>query len=146
MYRYLDTLLRSARKKIQTEFNKLSVTGFDELNVIGTQKTTQAMFDRFLSDNEAMYLKVGKDAYKNAVGKAKDEGFSGKESNVDSEWIAGVLGAYNLVTGYLYGKEADRKRMRLNEQILTAREYDNRTMYHDSLRKTANLWYTQTVQ
>ena len=29
----------------------------------------------------------------------------------------GVLAAYNLVTGYLYNKEADRKRMRLNEQM-----------------------------
>lgn len=146
MYRYLDSLLDAEREKIRTEFNRLSVTGFDELNVIGTQKTTQAMFDRFLKDNEALYLKSAKDAYKKAVGTAKGDGFSGKESGVDSDWLAGVLGAYHLVTGYLYHKEVDRKRMRLNEQILTAREYDNRRMYQDSLRKTANLWWTQTVQ
>jgi SPP1 gp7 family putative phage head morphogenesis protein len=34
----------------------------------------------------------------------------------------------------------------LNEQILTAREYDDRQMYNESLRRTANLWWTQTSQ
>jgi SPP1 gp7 family putative phage head morphogenesis protein len=50
------------------------------------------------------------------------------------------------VTGYVYDREAERKRLRLNEQILTAREYDNRPMLHDSLQRTANLWWTQTSQ
>jgi SPP1 gp7 family putative phage head morphogenesis protein len=57
-----------------------------------------------------------------------------------------VLLAYNLVTGYLYKREVERKRLRLNEQILTAREFNNRDMYNDSLRRTSNLWWTQTIQ
>lgn len=146
MYRLLDTLLKEAKKKIRTEFNRLSVIGFDELNVVNTRKTTQDMFDRFLKDNEAMYLRVAKDAYKNAVKAAKDEGFSGKEDDISSDFIVGALAGYNLVTGYLYKKESERKRLRLNEQMLTAREYNNRTMYQDSLRRSANLWWTQTSQ
>lgn len=146
MYRYLDKLLEIEKKKIRTEFNHLGVMGFDELNVVNTRKTTQEMFDRFLSDNEALYLKSAKNAYKKAVKKAKEEGFSGKENEVNGDWLTGALAGYNLVTGYLYDKEADRKRLRLNEQLLTAREYNDRTMYQDSLRKSANLWWTQTVQ
>ena len=146
MYRYLDKLLEIEKKKVRTEFNRLSVTGFDELNVINTQKATKEMYDTFVSDNEAMYLKAAKSAYKEAVKTAKAEGFSGKETEVDQVFLEGVLTGFNLVTGYLYDKEADRKRLRLNEQILTAREYNNRTMFQDSLRRSANLWWTQTAQ
>ena len=146
MYRYLDKLLAEAKKKMRTEFNRISVTGFDELNVVNTRRATQEMFDRFLNDNEAMYLRVAKDAYKKAVKAAKEENFSGEESEIDSAFITTVLTGYNLVTGYLYDKEADRKRLRLNEQILTAREYIDSQMFQDSLRRTANLWWTQTTQ
>lgn len=146
MYQYLDSLLESEKKKVRTEFNHLGVMGFDELNVVNTRNATQEMFDRFLSDNKAMYLKAAKNAYKKAVKTAKSAGYSGEEENVDSAWVLALLGRYNLVTGYLYDKEADRKRLRLNEQILTAREYNNRELYQESLRRTANLWWTQTAQ
>lgn len=146
MYRYLDKLLEIEKKKIRTEFNRVSVMGFDELNVVNTRTTTQSIYDKFLSDNEALYLKSAKIAYKNAVKSAKSAGFAGKEEDVDGEWVVGMLAGYNLVTGYIYDKEADRKRLRLNEQILTAREYSNREMFQDSLRKAANLWFTQTAQ
>lgn len=146
MYRLLDKLLAEAKKKVRVEFNHLSVMGFDELNVVNTRKATQDMFDRFLTDNKAMYLKVAKDAYTKAVKTAKAEGFSGDERKVDASLVEAVLIGYNLVTGYLYEKEAERKRLRLNEQILTAREYSNRQMYQSGLRRTANLWWTQTSQ
>lgn len=137
MYQYLDELLKKSKKKIKVEFNRLGVMGFDELNIVNTRKITKDMFDRLLSDNEKMYLKVARKAYKNAGGDVEQP---------DSEWLAGVLMAYCLVTGYLYNREAERKRLRLNEQILTAREYSDRAMMSDSLRKAANLWYTQTMQ
>lgn len=146
MYRYLDALLEAEKKKIRAEFNHISVMGFDELNVINTRKTTQEMFDRFLEENETLYLKSAKIAYKKAVKSARKEGFEGEEGEVDGDFIVGVLAGANFVTGYLYNKEAERKRLRLNEQILTAREYNNRTMFQDSLRKAANLWWTQTLQ
>lgn len=139
MYKLLDKLLAVEMKRIRASFNHLGAMGFDELNVINTRKATQKMYDGFLKDNEGIYLKVAKDAYKKAT-----EG--GKGAEIDSEWLAGVLSGYNLVTGYLYNREADRKRLRLNEQILTAREYGNRQMFSDSLRRSANLWWTQTVQ
>lgn len=146
MYRYLDKLLEEEKKKIRTEFNRISVTGFDELNVVNTRKVTQEMFDKFLDDNEALYLRAAKNAYKKAIKSAKEEDFSGKENEIDGAFVSTVLTGYNLVTGYLYSKETDRKRLRLNEQILTAREYSDRQMFNDSLRRAANLWWTQTVQ
>lgn len=146
MYRYLDKLLEVERKKIKAEFNHLSVTGFDELNVINTRKATQEMFDKFLEDNEALYLKAAKSSYKKAVKAAKDEDFEGKESEISGDFVVGVLAGYNLVTGYLYEKEADRKRLRLLEEILTAREFVDSAMFQKSLQRSANLWWTQTLQ
>ena len=139
MYKLLDKLLAKEMKRIRASFNHLGSMGFDELNVVNTRKATQKMYDGFLKDNEGIYLKVARDAYKKATeGKKKVE--------IDREWLVGVLAGYNLVTGYLYNSEADRKRLRLNEQILTAREYGNRQMFQNSLRRSANLWWTQTTQ
>lgn len=147
MYEYLDSLLAKAKKKIRTEFNRLGVMGFDSLNVVNTKKVTKEMFDRLLSDNEKTYRKVADDAYGKAKKKARSVGYTEDEpEGVGGDWLLGVLLAYNLVTGYLYDREAERKRLRLNEQILTAREYDSREMYNESLRRTANLWWTQTSQ
>ena len=139
MYKHLDSLLKKAKEKLRIEFNRISVMGFDELNVVNTRKVTKEMFDRLLSDNESMYLKAAKTAYKKAASE-------GKESEINADWVLGMLLSYNLVTGYLYDREADRKYLRLNEQILTAREYGDREMFNDSLRRTANLWWTQTAQ
>ena len=149
MYEYLDSLLEKTKKKLRTEFNRLGLLGFDELNVTNTKKTTKAMFDRLLSSNDVTYQKVADDAYSKAKKQAKSLGYDKdeeQETDIDGEWLTAILLAYNFVTGYLYYREAERKRLRLNEQILTAREYDDRQLFNDSLRKTANLWWTQTLQ
>ena len=147
MYNYLDTLLAKAKKKLRVEFNRLGLLGFDELNVTNTKKATKAMFDRLLSENEKMYQKLADKAYSKAKTSAKEAGYREEEENeLGGEWLLGALLAYNFVTGYVYDREAERKRLRLNEQILTAREYDSRQMFNDSLRRTANLWWTQTSQ
>lgn len=148
MYGYLDSLLAKAKKKIRTEFNRMGVMGFDSLNVVNTKKITKEMFDRLLADNEKTYRKAADEAYSKGKKKAQGAGYTEveKAEGVGGEWLLGILLAYNLVTGYLYDREAERKRLRLNEQILTSREYDSREMYNNSLRQTANLWWTQTAQ
>ena len=146
MYKYLDKLLAEEKKRVRTEFNRIGVMGFDELNVVNTRKATQEMFDRFLEDNLSMYLKSAKKAYQSAIKSAKKEGFEGEEEEISEPWLLDVLAGFNLVTNYLYDKEAERKRLRLNEQILTAREFSDRQLFNNSLRRTANLWWTQTTQ
>jgi SPP1 gp7 family putative phage head morphogenesis protein len=148
MYNYLDTLLAKLKKKLRTEFNRLGMMGFDELNVVNTKKVTNEMFGRLLADNEKVYRKAAEKAYSSAKKKALIVGYVEEEDSkgVGGEWLLGVLLAYNLITGYLYDRETERKRLRLNEQILTAREFDDREMYNVSLQRTANLWWTQTLQ
>lgn len=140
MYRKLDELLAKVRKRVKAGFNRVGAMGFDELSVINTRRVTKSLYEKLAADNEAAYLAAGKAAYKSA-----SKG-SGSVEEINSEWLAAVLASYNLVTGYLYDSEAERKRLRLSEQILTAREYDSRQMLNDSLRRSANLWWTQTSQ
>jgi SPP1 gp7 family putative phage head morphogenesis protein len=146
MYRLADKLLEQLKKLIRREFNRLGVFGFDELNAPRVTAETEALFERLMRENKTQYLKAAKKAYSDAVALAVAAGYAdpGREG-INEMWLIGLLGAYNFVSGYLYESEAERKRLRLAEQMMTAREYLNRALYNDSIRRSANLWWTQTV-
>lgn len=145
MYRQADKLLEQLKKLIRREFNRLGVIGFDELNASRVSTETKELFERLMRENERLYLKVGKKAYADAVKAAVVAGYEDPgENRIDATWVLALLGAYNFVSGYLYESEAERKRLRLAEQMMTAREFLNRTLYNDSVRRSANLWWTQT--
>lgn len=144
MYRLADKLLEQLKKLIRREFNRLGIIGFDELNAPRVTSETTALFDRLKQENQKLYLKVARKAYEDAVSTAAAAGYpTVKENRIDEAWVIALLVAYNFVSGYLYESEADRKRLRLAEQMMTAREYQNRTLYNDSVRRSANLWWTQ---
>jgi SPP1 gp7 family putative phage head morphogenesis protein len=144
MYRLADKLLEQLKKLIRREFNRLGIIGFDELNASRVSLETTELFDRLMRENEKLYFKVAKKAYDDAVAAAKVAGYEGSpENRINAMWVAALLGSYNFVSGYLYESEAERKRLRLGEQMMTAREYLNRTLYNDSVRRSANLWWTQ---
>ena len=146
MYRLADKLLEQLKKLIRREFNRLGIFGFDELNALRVTKETTDLFDRMKAENKKRFLEAAKKAYLDAVALAVAAGYEDPGRNkIDEVWLIGLLGAYNFVSGYLYESEAERKRLRLAEQMMTAREYMNRTLYNDSLRRSANLWWTQTA-
>ena len=146
MYRLADKLLEQLKKLIRREFNRLGVFGFDELNAPRVTSETEALFDRLMLENKKQYLKVADKAYSDAVSLAIAAGYTDPgKGKINEMWLIALLGAYNFVSGYLYEQEAERKRLRLAEQIMTAKEYQNRPLYNDSLRRSANLWWTQTA-
>jgi SPP1 gp7 family putative phage head morphogenesis protein len=146
MYRLADKLLEQLKKLIRREFNRLGIFGFDELNAPRVTAETTELFDRLMRENKRMYLKAAQKAYADAMALAVAAGYQASGDNKISEvWLLSLLAAYNFVSGYLYESEAERKRLRLAEQMMTAKEYLNRTLYNDSLRRSANLWWTQTA-
>ena len=146
MYRQADKLLEQLKKLITREFNRLGIFGFDELNAPRITQETTSLFDRLMRENEKQYLKAAKKAYADAVALAIAAGYKDPGTNrINEMWLVGLLGAYNFVSGYLYESEAERKRLRLAEQMMTAKEYLNRPIYNDSIRRSANLWWTQTA-
>ena len=146
MYRLADKHLEQLKKLIRREFNRLGIFGFDELNAPRITRETIELFDRMMAENKKRYLEVAKKAYLDAIALAVAAGYRGADKEkINDAWLIGFLGAYNFVSGYLYESEAERKRLRLAEQMMTAREYLNRSLYNDSLRRSANLWWTQTA-
>ena len=146
MYRLADKLLEQLKKLIRREFNRLGIFGFDELNAPRITQETTDLFDRMMRENKKRYLEAAKKAYADAIAMAIAAGHADPGVNrIDEAWLIGLLGAYNFVSGYLYESEAERKRLRLAEQMMTAKEYLNRTQYNDSLRRAANLWWMQTA-
>ena len=145
MYRLADKLLEQLKKLIRREFNRLGIIGFDELNTPRVTKETTELFSRLKAENRKRFLEAAKKAYSNAVSLAVAAGYEDPgEGKISDAWLITFLAAYNYVSGYLYESEAERKRLRLAEQMMTAREYLSRTQYNDSLRRSANLWWSQT--
>ena len=145
MYRLADKLLEQLKKLIRREFNRLGIIGFDELNAPRVTREITDLFSRLMSENKKRYLEAAKKAYSHAVALAVEAGYEDPgEGKIGDMWLIAFLGAYNYVSGYLYESEAERKRLRLAEQMMTAREYLSRTQYNDSLRRSANLWWSQT--
>jgi SPP1 gp7 family putative phage head morphogenesis protein len=146
MYRLADKLLEQLKKLIRREFNRLGIFGFDELNVPRVTKETTELFDRLLAENNKRYLQAAIKAQSDAKARVIVAGYEDRDLAVpDEAWVAGFLGKYNFVSGYLYEQEAERKRLRLAEQMLTAKEFQSRTQYNDSVRRSANLWWMQTA-
>lgn len=106
------------------------------------------MYKHLKEENEKAYIKSAKEAYYIAQEYAILAGYENekKATGIDKIWLAAVLGMYHLATGYLYNSETDRKRMRLNEEILTAREYSDHAALKKAVRKGMDLWWTQTMQ
>jgi SPP1 gp7 family putative phage head morphogenesis protein len=146
MYRQADKLLEQLKKLIRREFNRLGIMGFDELNVTRVTKETTELFARLLAENNKRYLQAAVKACTDAKARVILAGYEDRPVNVpDAAWLAGFLAKYNFVSGYLYEQEAERKRLRLAEQMMTAVEYQSRPLYNDSVRRSANLWWTQVA-
>lgn len=149
LYNRSDKYIEKLKKKIRIEFNKLAVTSFDELNVVKTREKTSEMYDRFMDFNEKEYKSIIRDGIeytRNTLAPTEQQKVDDSEDLNDVVLLGVLLLSYNSLTGYLYKNEADRKRMRLNEEILSAREFSNRQGYHDALRRSANLWFTQSME
>lgn len=146
MYRLADKLLEQLKKLIRREFNRLGIFAFDELNAPRVTAETISLFERLMRENERLYLQVAKRAYGDAIAAAIAAGYEDSgENRINASWVGSLLGAYNFVSGYLYKPEAERKRLRLAEQMMTAKEYQSRTQYNESVRRSANLWWMQAA-
>lgn len=101
------------------------------------------MFDRLLEFNEQEYRKVYAFAVKFAYSYLDKKP---KKVISADDAIEVILGQYNFTTGYLYFPEAERKRLRLYEQMMTAKQYGDHKQYNKWLHTGANLWYKQSMQ
>ena len=142
LYKPLDEYLKRLKRRIKELFAPLYVSGFDELNIIRLNRTTAEMYTELDDFNRENYLKLVEHS------RAWAEKILGKKlSSADLKYLVNsYLKGYDPTTQYVYIKEVDRKRMRLNEAILTANEYQDVGKLQKSVKKAADLWYTQSSQ
>ena len=142
LYGPLDDFLKRLKRKIKTVFAPLFVSAFDELHIIRLSKTTAAMYEELDAFNRKNYLKLIEHARKWA-----EEVLGKKLSDADlKSFMEQYLKGYDPVTQYVYAKEIDRKRMRLNESVMTAAEFYDIVKLHEVVRKAIDLWFTQSSQ
>lgn len=123
------------------------VVGFDELNTIRVKRLTSSLYDRLVKFNRKEFRSIVQEARAYALSLLDKDQRSkvGKTFDPD-EIIEFYLANYNYITGYLYGPEVERKRLRTAEEMMTAREYFDQDLYRKSLKRSADLWYTQSGQ
>lgn len=142
LYRPLDDFLKRLKKKIKEAYSVLIVSGFDQLNVIQLTAVTDNVYRQLDRFNRKEYEKLVEHAWEWA-----EEIVGKKISKPDfDEFVRNYISGYDSVTQYVYTKEIDRKRMRLNESILTAREYQDIVQLHKAVKKASDLWFTQSSQ
>ena len=142
LYGALDEFLKRLKKKIKQVFAPLYVSGFDQLNIIMLNRQTAEMYSELDDYNRKAYRQLAEHARAWAY---EVMGKDMKKKDM-SDLVNQYLKWYDPVTQYVYVKEVDRKRMRLNESILAAREYQELEKLQKSVKKAADLWYTQSSQ
>ena len=145
-YELTDIIIALLLNELRREINRLDVMGFDMLNAPNITKYTKELVSRLLKSNKREYLKIAKEATDEAKEDIEALGVSATPLVIDGKYVDDVLGEYNPVTNYLYYPEAERKRSRLAEALITAVLVSSRADYHKQLRKFADLWHTQTKQ
>lgn len=148
LYAKADKYLAYLKRLLRHEFNRFLLLGFDELTVIRVKREISGAYETISQSAKARMLILAKEAYemaaKEVLGSKNYE--TDYERLPNSAWLAKMLKQYNRTTGYLYESELDRKRLRLQEGVLTAREYLDRTMYSDCIKKSASLLWGQIDQ
>lgn len=124
IFRHADRALMIMLNAMSREFQNLSTEiGFDEMNVMGTRKRVNAMYERMDRVIRREYRGVARKAYMDASAEAGVDGGA-----FDAEkFVAGMLKAYDPVSDFVYEREWTRKRDRLFESII-ATERGNQEM------------------
>lgn len=136
------------KKAVIANFREVILAGFDGLNIINAKRVIVLIYKRLIRNNFDCIKRIAKDAYEDIIDELVDMHYvfaeDYKPEPPDDEWVEKYLKSYNPISHYLYGPEAERKQMRLVEEVLTAREYRDQKMLEESVNRARSLWWNQT--
>lgn len=142
IYDDADRYLKQLKDLMRRTFNAMSVTNFDELNFPQIREVVKAAYENLLNNAIKLYLKAARSAVRLAKEKCRD----GSPWMPDEEWVRQSLKRYNPITKYLFFAEAERKRLRETEAIVTMVEFHDHEGLNQSVRSGANAWWKQAAQ
>ena len=146
MYKETDKYISKLKKVLKREYQQMGLVGWDELNVIRVRKRTKSLFRRIDDMNRKAYRHICKYVEDLLLYEFLDDLDDLERKPSPSKVVEKSLGSYNPVTGYLYDKEWERKRLRMVEEIMTAATIQDRERYLKSLKRTFDLMFTQSSQ
>lgn len=141
MYETTDRFLKRAQTRIIKEFARIKQLPFDEINALTPKRT----YSELIKYNREMYVAIAKKIYDEGKKRAADAGFTNpKRRRITKRRIDDYIGAWNPIAEYLYYPEADRKRDRFAEELLTSKEYRNPRKKKEAAERAAKHWWRQT--
>lgn len=147
MYALADKMIARLSAQTTYEFSRLAEKSFDQLNIIRSAEYVSGMFRRINTEAKRCYLRCAKRAYDEALDELIELGYMMIESNApDAAWIKEWLGSPSRTTRYIYTNEVSRKRLRVTEEVTTAREYRDRRGLRYTCQRWSRNWQTQTNQ
>lgn len=125
-YEFADKAIRDMNRRNLRAFDGIKTLKFDELNVM---KYVTKVYEDAVKLAKKRYLQIALEAYRLAKGKKK----------IDRDWILDMLEEYDPVTMYLYEPEAERKKDRTVEAVLSS---PNKI---EAVDKALKLWTLQNT-
>lgn len=112
MYEFADKTIRYLNARYVEIFNKLkrkvrSKAKVDETTVLGYVTETYTQLNEITTP---LLIEVAKRAYKDA----------NPDDTIDEMWVLGYLNTFNPTSTYIYTKEAERKKYRSYEAIMSS--------------------------
>ena len=111
MYKETDKYISKLKKVLKREYQQMGLAGWDELNVIRVRKRTKSLFRRIDDMNRKAYRHICKYVEDLLLYEFLDDLDDLERKPSPSKVVEKSLGSYNPVTGYLYDKEWERKRL-----------------------------------
>lgn len=111
-YDYTDQVIGKLNRRYLRLFSKLNLLPFDELNII---QTVTGVYQSALRQVKAAYLDLAIYCYLLYC----DSGTKEKQKAISAGWIEKLLDEYDAVTKYRFSAEAERKKQRLIEAIIS---------------------------
>lgn len=137
-----DAYAKSIKEKIRQEFRRLTLAPFDQLNVVGTKRLTERVFHEVDRLNRRHWAALCEWVYEWVYVQYGNDPPDRDWTKVVDDWLKG----YDPVTRYRHDTETERKRLRLAEGILTAREQGDRKMLDEVVKTAAGLLLAQSLQ
>lgn len=122
IYTAADKAIQVMNRDMLRDFGKLKTSKLDELHII---RSVTAVYTEQARKARKRYLEVGMDAFLLGLFLCGIEGREDRQmarKSITAKWLDEILGEPDLVTGYRFDLETERKAQRLAEALIAEAE------------------------
>lgn len=127
IYTAADKAIQVMNRDMLRDFGKLKTSKLDELHII---RSVTAVYTEQARKARKRYLEVGMEAFLLGMFLCGIEGREARQmarKSITAKWLDEILSEPDLVTGYRFDRETDRKAQRLAEALVAEAERQSAT-------------------